>query len=279
MKNFITQMDLVKNSSNDTNLLILDARAELADASAGFNSFKENHLKNAQFVSMEEIMTGKVGPHGGRHPLPDMNTFIETMKKLGMTDSSKVIIYDDGSLAMAGRLWWLLKYAGKNTVYVLEGGMNKWLENKLEVTDYVTEPVASESLRLTINSSLLVDIHNVKSAVHLPDTVIVDSRTYERYSGQIEPLDARPGHIPSAINYPWTDLIRDGKLMNKEELEERFEPLQKYKEVIVHCGSGITGTVNILFMEEVGLNPKLYLGGYSDWVSYANNKVETKNSF
>ncbi|MGB6178520.1 sulfurtransferase, partial [Carnobacterium sp.] len=163
--------------------------------------------------------------------------------------------------------------------YVLEGGMNKWLENKLEVTDYVTEPVVSDSLRLTINSSLLVDMPDVKSAIHLPDTVIVDSRAYERYSGKVEPLDARPGHIPSALSYPWTDLVSDGKLMNKEELEERFEPLETYKEVIVHCGSGITGTVNILFMEEVGLNPKLYLGGYSDWVSYVDNKIETKNSF
>jgi len=58
-----------------------------------------------------------------------------------------------------------------------------------------------------------------------------------------------------------------------EDLRNYFEPLKKFEEVIVHCGSGITGTVNILFMEEIGLNPKLYVGGYSDWVSYADSIV------
>lgn len=276
MKNFITQMELVKNIANDPDLLVLDARAELADAFAGYNSFKTSHIKNAQFVSMENTMTGKIDTHGGRHPLPDMKNFIEAMKSIGMTESSKVVIYDDGNLAMAGRLWWLLKYTGKDKVYILEGGMKKWLENQLEVTAILTEPLMSDSLSLNINPSLLADIHDVKSAVHLKDTAIVDSRAYERYSGQIEPLDIKPGHIPSAINYPWTDLVHNGQIIDQRQIEQKFKPLHDYKELIVHCGSGITGTVNILFMEEVGLKPKLYLGGYSDWVSYEELDVVKK---
>ena len=268
MKNLITQIELVKALSDHPDLLLIDARAELADAFSGYNSFKTSHIKNAQFVSMEDTMTGKTDTHGGRHPLPDMDTFIQAMKKIGMTDSSKVVIYDDGNLAMAGRLWWLLRYAGKNDVSVLEGGINKWVENKLEVTDRLTEPVVSDSLSLNIDYSLLADIHDVQAAVHLPDTAIVDSRAYERYSGQVEPLDARPGHIPSALNYPWTDLVHEGKIIEQKEIEQKFKGLHDYKELLVHCGSGITGTVNILFMEEIGLKPKLYLGGYSDWVSY-----------
>ncbi|WP_034552087.1 sulfurtransferase [Carnobacterium funditum] len=277
MNHFITQTELATKISTDNNLVVLDARAELMDSSAGWNQYKTSHIKSAQFVSMEDTLTGKIRTHGGRHPLPNMENFITAMKKVGMNDSSMVVIYDDGNLAMAGRLWWLLKYAGKDNVYLLEGGMKKWLENKLEVTNVLKEPVTSNSLSLNIKTALLVDVHEVKRAVRSTDTAIIDSRAYERYAGQVEPLDTRPGHIPNALNYPWTDLVNNGQLMNKKELEERFEPLQNYKEVIVHCGSGITGTVNILFMKEVGLNPKLYLGGYSDWVSYADNKVETKN--
>ncbi len=268
MKHFITQIELVKQQSVNSDLILLDARAELSDASAGKRLYQKNHLENAQFISMEDTMTGKVDIHGGRHPLPDMNLFIEAMKKTGMKDSSTVVIYDDGSLAMAGRLWWMLKFAGKDHVYLLEGGMKKWVENKLEVTNSIKQPIIADSLSLNINYSLLANVNEVKKAVPLTDTAIVDSRAYERYSGQVEPLDTKPGHIPSAVNYPWTELVNDGQIIGREEAEEKFKALHDYDNIIVHCGSGITGTVNILFMEEVGLKPKLYLGGYSDWVSY-----------
>ena len=83
------------------------------------------------------------------------------------------------------------------------------------------------------------------------------------------------GHIPGAVNYPWTDLTEGGRVPDIEELMERFESLKESEQLIVHCGSGITGTVNIMFMEEIGLQPKLYIGGWSDWISYPENEVAT----
>lgn len=272
MKNFVTQTWLLENSSNDE-LILLDARAELSDASAGFTQYKEGHIKNAHFVSMENTMTGEVAHHGGRHPLPDMEVFIDEMKKLGISDSSTIVIYDDGNLSMAGRLWWLLRYAGKNNVFLLEGGMKHWLENKLETTTNAPEPKQSTSLSLNLDKTMIADVTDVKKATASKDTAIVDSRAYERYAGQVEPLDKLPGHIPNALNYPWIDLVDEGNIIDNEEISEKFKPLQNYDEIIVHCGSGITGTVNVLFMEEAGLKPRLYPGGYSDWVSYDENEV------
>lgn len=272
MKNFVTQSWLVENSSND-DLVLLDARAELNDAAAGFTQYKEGHIKGAHFVSMENTMTGEVGRHGGRHPLPDMKIFIAEMRNLGISDSSTIIIYDNGDLAMAGRLWWLLKYAGKDNVFLLEGGMKHWLENRLETTTDIPEPKQSTSLSLTLDKTMIAEIADVKTAAASKDTAIVDSRAYERYAGQVEPLDKLPGHIPNALNYPWMDLVDEGNIIDNEEISEKFKPLEHYEEIIVHCGSGITGTVNVLFMEEAGLKPKLYPGGYSDWVSYDGNEV------
>lgn len=272
MKNFVTQSWLLENRLNN-DLIILDARAELNDAEAGFKQYKEGHIKGAQFVSMENTMTGEIAQHGGRHPLPDMNNFIDKMKKLGISDSSTIIIYDDGNLAMAGRLWWLLKYAGKDNVFLLEGGMKHWLDNRLETTTIMTESKLSTSLSLNLNSSMIAEISEVKTATASSSTAIVDSRAHDRYSGQIEPLDKLPGHIPNALNYPWMDLVNEGTIIDSQNITEKFKSLDKYEEVIVHCGSGITGTVNVLFMEEAGLKPKLYPGGYSDWVSYDENEV------
>ena len=271
MKNIISQ-EWLKNNISKEDLIILDTRAELNDPNYGLNEYKKGHIQGARFVSMEETMTGKIKEHGGRHPLPNINEFIENMKNLGIKDDSIVVIYDDGDLAMAGRLWWLLKYSGKSKVYILEGGMKSWKENGLELTTEVPKVEKSDLLTLKLDSSMEVDMNYVKEAIENKDIAIIDSRAYERYIGKVEPLDRVPGHIPNALNYPWMDLVEDG-LKSKEELEKYFKPLKDYKEVIVHCGSGITGTVNLMFMEEIGLKPKFYVGGYSDWVSYEENEV------
>ncbi|OZV10889.1 sulfurtransferase [Tissierella sp. P1] len=272
MKNTVSQEWLINNILKD-NLIILDVRAELDNPDYGIVEYKNGHIKGAQFVSVEDIMTGKVSTHGGRHPLPDMEKFIEDMKRLGINDDSTIVIYDDGDLAMAGRLWWLLKYSGKNNVYILEGGIKAWSNSGLEITAQIPENEESKSLSLNIDSSMKVDINYVKSAIDSDNIAIIDSRAAERYRGEVEPIDKIAGHIPNALNYPWMNLVVDGKIKSKEELIEYFKDLEKYEEIIVHCGSGITGTVNYIFMEEVGLKPKLYVGGYSDWVSYEDNIV------
>ena len=276
MKNFKTKEWLFEYINND-NLIILDARAELNDSSAGFEQYKNGHIKGAQYVDLDEVMTGKIGEHGGRHPLPPMDEFANNMKKLGINDDSIIIVYDNGDLAMAGRLWWLLKYAGLEKVYVMEGGYDDWINSNLEITEEVIKPRKSNDLTLNFNNSLIADIKDVKAAIDSDKIAIVDSRTYDRYSGEVEPLDRVAGHIPTALNYPWVDLIKDNK-KDIIELKEHFEELFKFDEILVHCGSGITGTVNMLFMEEIGLKPKLYAGGYSDWISYKGNKVISKDN-
>lgn len=275
MKNIVSREWLINNMSNE-NLVILDVRGELGEPEYGLKEYEKGHINGAQFVSVEEVLTGKIEKHGGRHPLPEMKEFVEDMKKIGVSNASIVVIYDDGDLAMAGRLWWMLKYIGKENVYVLEGGIKAWINNNLEVTKEVLQPKESKDLSLNINHEIEVHMNYVKDNLHKDNIVIIDSRAYERYIGEVEPLDRIPGHIPSALNYPWMNLVKDGKVMSKDESVKYFENLQQYDEIIVHCGSGITGTVNIMFMEEIGLKPKLYLGGYSDWISYDDNIVIQK---
>lgn len=272
MENIVSQEWLINNISRE-DLVILDVRAELDDPDYGLREYQKGHIRRAHYVSVEDTLTGKVDIHGGRHPLPNMEKFIENMKKLGIKEESTVVIYDDGDLAMAGRLWWMLKYSGKDKVYILEGGIKSWVDNGLEITNEAPEIKESKSLSLNIDSSMEVDINYVKSAINSDNIAIIDSRAAERYRGEIEPIDKIPGHIPNALNYPWMNLVVDGKIKSKEELEEYFKDLKKYDEIIVHCGSGITGTVNYIFMEEIGFKPKLYVGGYSDWISYEDNKV------
>lgn len=272
MKNFVDYKWLKDNLDNEK-LLVFDARAGLSNVLEGINAYNQGHIKNAQFVSLEEVMTGKKSTHGGRHPLPHIDKFTEDMKKNGMEDDSIVVIYDDGNLAMAGRLWWILKYFGKKDIFVLEGGIKKWIDMGESITTEIPKINRSKTLSLKKNDGIKVDMDYVKNSIFRDNTAIIDARAHERYTGKTEHLDRIAGHIPSALNYPWTELVKDGQIKSINKLKETFSDLEKYDEIIVHCGSGITATVNILLMEEIGLSPKLYPGGYSDWVSYEDNEV------
>lgn len=275
MKNFVTQ-DWLLEHINDSNLILFDARAELSDSEYGIRNYKDSHIANSHFVSLETVMAGEKKEHGGRHPLPEMNIFLENMKSFGVNDDSIVVIYDDGDLAMAGRLWWMLKFIGHKNVFLLEGGIYHWSKNGLATTQEIINPLPSSNLTLNIQDCMIADINEVKEAISNPDVAIIDSRSFDRYSGKCEPIDKIAGHIPSALNYFWLDLAKDGVLMDIESVKERFKDLNSYEKLIVHCGSGITGTVNLMFLDEIGINAKLYVGGYSDWISYPENKIETK---
>lgn len=276
MKNLVSKEWLLENMETD-NLVILDVRSDLKDSKYGELQYNINHIRKAQFVSFKDCLVGEIKAHGGRHPLPDMKDFIEDMKGLGVDNDSIVVVYDDGNLEMAGRLWWMLKYVGKKDVYVLDGGIRAWKKNNLHLTTDIEPPNISNALDLNINKSIAVDMEYVRSNLESENIAIIDSRAYERFIGEVEPLDKIPGHIPNALNYPWMNLVADEELYSPpEELTEYFKEMDGYEEIIVHCGSGITGTVNIIFMEEIGLKPKLYVGGYSDWISYNDNEIMTK---
>lgn len=272
MKNFVNYEWLMENLNNEK-LIILDVRQGTEEL-AGIQIYKEEHIKGAQYVSFHKVMVGKLSKYGGRSPLPKLETFIENIKEFGISDDSIIVIYGDPNIEVAGRLWWMLKYIGKDNVFILDGGYSKWKKNNGEITTVIPEVERSDSLSLNIKDKLYVDMEGVKRVINSESSAIVDSRAYERYTGEVEPLDRIPGHIPSALNYPWMDLIKDGEIISLDEARQHFKDLKDYEEIIVHCGSGITATVNILLMEEIGLKPKHYAGGYSDWVSYEDNEVD-----
>lgn len=260
-------------NENMDKYIILDCRFKLGDKDYGKNAYNSEHIENSLFVDFEKELSSEVKEHGGRHPLPDINKFVKSMENLGISDSTEVLIYDDGDLAGAGRLWWLLKYIGKDNVYILDGGINAWKKASYKTSNKENKAENTGKLSIHIQKNILCNMEYVKSKLHNSDTILVDSRASERYQGLTEPVDRIPGHIPGAVNFPYGEAVENGRVMSNEKLNERFQSL-KNKEVIVYCGSGVTGSVNFMLMEEIGLKPVLYSGSYSDWVSYLDNEVE-----
>ncbi|MCT4509222.1 MAG: rhodanese-like domain-containing protein [Tepidibacter sp.] len=121
----------------------------------------------------------------------------------------------------------------------------------------------------------MATVDEVRRNIDQDKSIIIDSRSLERYKGEVEPIDKKAGHIPSAQNYFWLDVLEDDKMKDIKKLKDHFNEVLKYKNVIVHCGSGITGCVNYVALDEIGVKSKLYLGSWSDWISYDENELKT----
>jgi thiosulfate/3-mercaptopyruvate sulfurtransferase len=241
-------------------LRLLDVRWWLTDRAKGRRDFAAGHLPGAVFVDLDADLAAPVGP--GRHPLPDPVAFAARMAELGVDDTSDVVAYDDAGGTIAARLWWMLDDLGHPRVSVLDGGIGAWTAIGGPVTATVVEHAAGR-LRLRDRWSRTID--RAELVARLGSVSLIDARATERYRGDVEPVDAAPGHIPTAVSRPTAgNLGPDGRFLDPEVLRARFDRLDG--EVVTSCGSGVTACHNALAMRVAGLpGPLLYPGSYSDW--------------
>ena len=218
------------------------------------------HVPGAVFVDLDEDLSDASGP--GRHPFPSPERFAERMGVLGIGDDTLVVAYDASSGSVAARLWWMLRNQD-HSVAVLEGGWQAWVDEGLPVETAVTEPNrATFSVRGPWSGT--VDRDQLTS--HLGEVVLLDARAAERYRGAIEPVDPVAGHIPTALNLPFTELLEEGRLRQDAESRLREAGFGGDQPVVVSCGSGVTACSLALAAAFVGLpDPLLYPGSWSDW--------------
>ncbi|MBC5995932.1 sulfurtransferase [Romboutsia ilealis] len=277
--NNIVNSSWLKDNLNSEKIVIVDTRFNLMDKEYGKRSYESSHIKGAVRIDIETQLSSEVKKHGGRHPLPSIEELQKTFENIGISNDSIVVAYDEGDLSGPSRLWWILKYLGHEKVYVLDGGINEFIKIGGEVSNE-TPVIKKGSFNVNVNKNMKVDMEYVRSCVNKENVAIIDSRENVRYIGEFEPVDKKCGHIPSALNFFWMDVLDNNKgkytLKSKSDLEKHFEELYKFDEVIVYCGSGITACPNSLALTEVGINHKVYTGSFSDWISYDDNKVDVK---
>lgn|SRR5699024_270058 len=273
---FLKTVAELKKMIEEDSVVVIDVRSHLQKPESGLAQYKASHIPGAYYLHLDNDLSSEVKEHGGNHPLPEIDVFSKKLGEMGITKDSRVVVYDDKNNTFAPRAWWLLRYVGIENVYVLKGGMKAWEEAGYEVTK--TMPVAAPTtFTPNIKPNTTVSMEEVRDR-NRDNSILIDSRAFERYIGEQEPLYSKKGHIPGAKNYFWQDLYDEtGDWKSKEELTAHFAGLEDAKEVIVSCGSGISATPNILALEMLGFdNVKLYPGSFSDWISYEANEVETK---
>ncbi|MDQ0195651.1 sulfurtransferase [Paenibacillus wynnii] len=258
----------------ESELVIVDCRFVLSDPEAGRIAYTADHIPGAIYLHLEEQLSAPVGSHGGRHPLPDVTELAQVFSKVGMNKDSIVVAYDDQGGAYASRLWWLMRYLGHERIYVMDEGYSAWKNAKFPVSDHQAVRIPSQFVA-DIQYEMVVGVEDVQEVVRNGGPLIIDSREHRRYLGLEEPIDAKAGHIPGAVNKFWKDVLDEqGRWKKADPLKEQFADIEQDQEVIVYCGSGVTACPNVLALTRAGYkNVKLYAGSWSDWISYGENPV------
>lgn len=273
MSNFVSQ-EWLKAHLDDPNLVIVDCRFNLGNPREGEALYQAGHIPNAVYFDLERDMSSKVETHGGRHPLPNIDDFVNKLSEVGISSSTMVVAYDDQEGAMAARFWWLLSYLGHRHVTVLNEGYSTWEANGYPISQKAPIQQAKH-FQAEPQEHMIITMDNLKEQLASNDGLVIDSRSPERYKGESEPIDKKAGHIPGAVNWFWKDNLQAGQWLSKQQLNERFQVLKHVPRISVYCGSGVTACANLLALHEAGiLNARLYPGSWSDWISYDENPIE-----
>jgi thiosulfate/3-mercaptopyruvate sulfurtransferase len=236
--------------------------------------YEEEHILGAVFFDIDEIVDSD-SPLP--HMLPSPEKFASRVRKLGLGDGNRIVVYDRLGMRSSPRVWWSFKVFGHDDVAVLDGGLPKW---KAEGHPTVSGPqpsVGERHFTARMNAMMVKERDQMLSNLERGRFQVLDARSTGRFKGE-EP-EPRPGleggHIPGSLNLPFTDVIdsASGVLLPPHLLKERFERagLDLSKPVVTTCGSGVTAAVLAMALNEIGHKDiAVYDGSWAEWGDPAN---------
>jgi thiosulfate/3-mercaptopyruvate sulfurtransferase len=273
--------------------MVFDCSFDLMKPEAGVAMFELAHIPGAVYAHLDTALSAPKDPvtgkpraaeatSGGRHPLPTREAFAHWLSSVGFDAQMQAVVYDRQGNNYGGRLWWMLKWAGHEAVALLDGGLAAWQAASGAVdtgpgtpklaSNYAAAPELRARTATEIIASRLGRISNGMTQT------ILDARGAARFRGEVEPLDPVAGHIPGALNRPFTDNFdAQGFFKPAEQLKAEFLALLGGRDpatVVHHCGSGVSALPNMVAMELAGLgHTTLYPGSWSEWCSHPSRPV------
>ena len=265
----ISRDELTEALAGDDPPVVLDVRWSVAGG-PDRPAYDAGHIPGAVFVDFDADLSGPPGTANqqggaGRHPLPDPDHLQSVLRRAGIDDGDDIVVVDAGDLLPAARAWWTLRWAGVESVRVLDGGMDAW------TGAVTTDDDMPDAGHVTVRPGSIPVLDADDAAARARAGQLVDVRASERYRGEIEPIDPVAGHIPGAVNVP-DPVIADGRMISPDAVRALLEGVER---PAAYCGSGVTAARMALAGATAGIDVDVYVGSWSGWTADPTRPVAT----
>lgn len=276
MSTFVTAQDLRDDIYHARRQTVLGAFWAPQEG-AGYRRFKSEHVPTALFCDPASALAGVPGSGQGRNPMPEPHQLQDWFRRWGLSDHSRVVVYDEGRGLMAARAWWMLRWAGLSDVQVLDGGLRAWDRRNLPIVGGPGNFVTPNGGTVKAGALPVADIDDVRGHIDAGG-LLIDAREPRRFAGQREILDLKAGHIPGAVNIPADAFYDEDQMIRpREEVREIFagHGITSGEGAIVYSGSGNHSALLLAAMDHAGLGAAAhYVCGWSQWSADPANPVE-----
>jgi thiosulfate/3-mercaptopyruvate sulfurtransferase len=264
---------------DDPDLVVIDCTVTIEPDEAGGirmvngrASFESGHIPTAGFADLMGELSDADSTL--EFALVSPEQFVEAMARLGVSDDSRVVLYDTNYSVWAARVWWMLRWVGFDRAALLDGGLNAWTAAGLPLS---TESAAPPPGRLTLNlrPELIADRNEVLASLESDTVTLVDAMPGAHYRGEAAMYD-RPGHIPGALNMPSTLLLDENRRFRPLDELEMLIDADQHARTITYCGGGISASADAFVLTRLGFtNVAVYAASLQEWAADPLNPMET----
>jgi len=242
--------------------------------------FKDLTIPTARYFDLKANFSDRNSPFP--NTIPAKEQFELECRKLGINNSSEIVIFDNLGIYSSPRVWWMFKVMGHDKVSVLDGGLNEWIKRKLPTAKRTHKTYEDGDLKASPNEDYIVNYSTIKQNTDQQIFTLIDARSKARFNGtENEPRkELKSGNIKNSINIPFKDVLSDGKFKSKEELKKLFKNKCNYDDKLVFsCGSGLTACIVLLACEIAFKKSKfVYDGSWTEWAEKNNLKNVVQQS-